>query len=174
MTLYEIGKDLQALSELLLNLDGEIPEGVAGEALERWFNEIGAARDEKVRRYCGLISQLEYSAEAATEEARRIRALATASKNVADRLKNRLKEFFEANRIEQLDLGAFRPRVQANGGALPLIVPEEWKANPANAPEQFHLVKIDLDMQAIREAIRNDEVPEGVHLGERGTHLRLR
>lgn len=47
-------------------------------------------------------------------------------------------------------------------------------ADPASAPEAFQRRVIQLDNTAIREAIRNDEAPEGCGLGERGTQIRIR
>lgn len=173
-SIYNISADLAALAAVMTDLDGEIPEGEIGEALENWFTSLTEERDEKVASYCALITHLEADADFAEAESRRIAAIAKANRNAVDRLKGRLKAFFEQHDIKKLDLGIFKPRIQANGGALPLIVPDEWKVFPENAPEQFHKIEIKLNTDAIRDAIRNDQSPEGCALGERGTHLRIR
>lgn len=172
--LHLISSDLMALGAALTDLDGEIPDGAVGEALENWFNGLTEERDAKVGNYCALITHLEAEADYAEAESKRIAAIAKAHRNAVDRLKGRLKFFFEQHDIKKLDLGVFKPRVQANGGALPLIVPEEWRVFPENAPERFHKIKIELNTDEIRDAIRNDEAPEGCAIGERGTHLRIR
>lgn len=173
-SLFEIGDDLSALEELLTDIDGEIPEGEVGAAIEEWFDDLGAERDEKIRRYCALIEMMGFAAEACEEEARRLSKLKRANENGAKRLKDRLKLFFEAHGIQKLDLQIFKPHIRANGGALPLIVPQEWERDAAEAPEAFQKRVIQLDTAAIREAIRNDEETHGAQLGERGTQLRLR
>src|SRR5262245_42180642 len=152
-SLYEIGAELERLEQLLTDIDGEIPEGQIGAAIEKWFDELGAERDEKIRRYCALIEMMQFSAEACEEEARRLGQLKRANENGADRLKKRLKAFFELHKIEKLDLKTFKPRIQANGGQSPLILPPVWQDEPASAPEAFHKIKIDLNTLAIRQAL---------------------
>ncbi len=173
-SLFEIGDDLSALEELLTDLDGEIPEGEIGTAIEEWFDALGEERDNKIRNYCALIEMMMLSADACEEEARRLTKLKRANENGAQRLKDRLKTFFEQHGIQKLDLGIFKPRIQANGGILPLIVPQGWERDPAEAPEVFQRRVIQLDRDAVREAIRNDEETHGACLGERGTQLRVR
>jgi Siphovirus Gp157 len=173
-SLYEIGEDLSALEEMLTDLDGEIPEGEIGAAIEEWFDQLGEERDEKIKAYCALIEMMGFAAEACEEETRRLGKLKRADENGAERLKNRLKEFFQSHGIQKLDLRIFKPHIRTNGGALTLIVPPGWESDPASAPEAFHKVEIKLDTAAIREAIRNDEETHGARLGERGNHLRIR
>jgi hypothetical protein len=151
-SLYEIGDDLSALEEMLTDLDGEIPEGEIGAALEEWFDQLGAERDEKIRRYCALIEMMGFAAEACEEEVRRLGKLKRANENGAKRLKDRLKAFFEQHGIQKLDLQIFKPRIQTNSGA-PLIVPAQWQNEPASAPEAFHKVTVELNTLAIREAL---------------------
>lgn len=168
-SLYEISAELSAIEDALLESAGE-----ADAQLEAWFDAIGAERDEKVKGYCQLITNLEADADACEDEAERLTRMGTVAHNAAERLKRRLKMFFETHGITKLDLVTFKPRIQANGGALPLIVPAEWEAEPASAPEAFQRRVIQLDKEAIREAIRNDEETHGAALGQRGARLRLR
>jgi Gp157 protein len=201
-SLYEIGEDLHALEEMLTDTEGEIPEGEIGAAIEEWFDQLGEERDEKIRRMCALIEMMRFSAEACDEEARRLAKLRRASENGAERLKERLKKFFEEHKIQKLDLRIFKPRIQINGGFLPLIYPQEWELVPANAPERFHRRVVLLDKEAMRaeaeqvadeirklkdklarEEMATDEYEwaleellnsSPVQPGERATHLRLR
>jgi len=53
-------------------------------------------------------------------------------------------------------------------------VPEMWEEMPATAPEAFHRRVIELDKQAIREALEGGEEINGCAIVERGTHLRIR
>lgn len=151
-SLYEIGDDLSALEEMLTDLDGEIPEDEIGVAIEEWFDALGEERNQKIRAYCALIQMMGFNADACDEEARRLTKLKRANENGAKRLKDRLKQFFEAHNIQKLDLGIFKPRIQVNGSA-PLIVPQGWATEPASAPEAFHKMTVELNTPAIREAL---------------------
>src|SRR5262249_50868852 len=97
--LFEIGADLEALEPLLTDIDGEITDDQAGAAIEKWFDDLGA------------------------ERARRLGRLQRANANGADRLKDRLKQFFEDHNIQKLDLQTFRPRLQTSGGVRALVFP---------------------------------------------------
>ena len=101
-------------------------------------------------------------------------ASAGADLNNAKRLKHRVKLFLETHGLPKLQTEHFKLAIQQNGGVVPLVVPGDWKEDPANAPEAFQRRVIELDNEAIREAIRNDEETHGAHLGERGNHLRIR
>lgn len=172
-TLYEISNDLLALDVALAECGGDI-SNEAGEQLEAWFDALGEECDAKIDAYCALIREMESRADAREVEAKRLAALAASDANNAKRLKNRLKSFLEFHQMKKLETERFRLTVAADGGVLPLIVPEPWECDPAIAPEQFHRHVVQLDRDAIREAIRNDEAPEGCALGERGSHLRIR
>lgn len=174
-TLYEIGAEMAALNELLAETGGEITDAEAEAAIDMWLAENQTALERKVDGYCALIANFEAGAEIAEAEEKYFKGLAQSRRNNARRLKERLKCFFESHGIKKLQTARFTPRVQANGGALPLIVPEAWEREPASAPEQFHKIVIALDKEAIREAVRNDDPgAAGCAIGERGTHLRVR
>lgn len=201
-TLFQISDDLFALEAILAEVGGEITDDEAGAALEKFFDELGAERDAKIDNYCALIRELEARAEAREAEAKRLTALAGSDANSAKRLKNRLLVFFEIQEISKLDTARFRVAVQKNGGALPLIFPEEWEREPARAPERYHKQTIALNKTLLREdaeftqseikKLKADveagkitpeqaanmlhvaEFTNKVRLGERGTHLRIR
>src|SRR5262249_52912602 len=119
--------------------------------IEKWFDDLGAERDGKVRRYCAVIEMMQISAEACAQEVRRLERLKHANENGAKRLKDRLQLFFEQHQIRKLDLGIFRPRIQANGGVRGLLIPAEWDDDPASAPERYHKIAIFLNRELIRE-----------------------
>jgi len=139
-TLFEISDDLLALADLLDEVGGEVTEDDAGRALEAWFDSLGSERDKKLDGYCALIQQYEAIAEAREIEAKRIMALAGTDANTAKRLKARLKNFFEIQKIGKLETPRFKVGVQKNGGKSPLIVPEAWEREPAKAPERYAVV----------------------------------
>ena len=79
---------------------------------------------------------------------------AAAARRARAELKDRLKRFFEDHQIKQIGLATFKPHIRANGGPLPLILPDTWKREPASAPERFHKIKIDLATDLIQEAVK--------------------
>ena len=174
MTLYEIGEDVRALNEMLEELGGDISEPEIEAAFDVWFAEVKTNQIAKVDAYCALIREFEAKSDARANEAARLLKLSHADSDAADRLKKRLKWFMDATEQAKIETPRFKVAVQKNGGTIPLIVNPAWEADPASAPEQFHKVRIDLDKEAIREAMRNDEAVEGCAIGERGTHLRIR
>jgi Gp157 protein len=173
-TIFQIADEISALHDLLSECGGELPDEQAEAAIAEWLAETDVALDRKVDSYCGLIREFEARSEAREIEAKRLMAIAGADGNQAKRLKARLKDFFQVCGLQKLETPRFRVSIQANGGSLPLIVPPAWEADPASAPEAFHKHVIQLDREAIKNAIRNDEETHGAHLAEHGTHLRIR
>ncbi len=173
-SLYSIGADLLALEQMLIDCEGDVTDKETEEAIDRWLATLGAERDNKITRMCGLITNLETNAVACAGEIKRLQMLQRANENGAQRLKDRLKEFFQLHRITKLDLGTFRPQIRANGGKAPLIIPESWEREPARAPEAFQRHVIQLDKEFIRDVLEAGDEIEGCYINERGTHLRLR
>jgi len=174
MTLFKIADEIRALHDLLTELDGDVSDAQVEETVDQWLAQIGEQVEEKVDAYCVLIHEFEARANARHEESARIAKLGNADTGNAGRLKDRLKQFMEATGRLKIETPAFKLAIQKNGGVLPLIVPEDWEIEPARAPEAFQRRVIQLDKQAIREALRNDEMVNGCALAERGTHLRIR
>jgi len=173
-TLFQIGDDVKALHNLLIECGGEITDDEAEAAIEEWFAETNAAAETKVNSICWLIREFEGRAEVREQAAKTLMASAGADANQAKRLKNRVKLFMEQCGFDKLQTEHFKLTIAANGGVVPLVIPKEWEIEPASAPEAFHKVEIRLNQNAIREAIRNDEETHGACLGDRGTHLRIR
>jgi hypothetical protein len=46
--LFDISADILAIGELLENAGGEFTEDEIGQALERWFDQLGEERDRKI------------------------------------------------------------------------------------------------------------------------------
>lgn len=172
-TLFEIGDSLTALDQLLAECGGEITDAEAEAAIDEWLAENSAALETKCDGYGALIREYEARAEAREVEARRLMALAGSDNNNAERLRGRLKAFFEFHGIAKLETERFRFSVARNS-SRPLIVPPAWERDPAEAPEAFQRRILELDRKAIREAIRNDEETHGACLGAPSTNLRIK
>lgn len=173
-TLYEIGADIAALNELLFEMDGDVTDADAEAAIDTWLQENDYALETKLDTYCALIHEREAIAEARNQEARRLLALAQIDTNQTTRMRERLKRFFDLYAIGKVETPRFKLTLAKNGGKAPLLIRDEWRRDPASAPEQFHKHSITLDTDAIRTALENQEAVEGCAIGERGTHLRIR
>ncbi len=173
-TLFNISDDLLALADLLTEIDGEIPEGEAGEALERWFDDLGEERDKKIDGYCALIREIEARSKAREDEAKRLQRLVTVDLNATKRLKDRLKAFFEMHQIAKLETARFKVSVAKNGGAAPLTIPGEWEEYPDLAPPEWQKRIVALNGAAIRAALEAGQEIPGCAFAERGTHLRIK
>jgi Gp157 protein len=173
-TLFQIGEEIQALHELLVESGGEITDPEAEAAIDNWLTETQLSLERKVDQYIWLIREFEGRADVREQAAKALMASAGADTNHAKRLKARLKAFLEICGLQKLQTKHFKLSIQANGGVLPLLIPSDWDDDPANAPEAFQRRTIVLDRDAIREAIRNNEETFGAELGERGSHLRVR
>ena len=152
-TLFEIGADVMALHDLLAECGGELTDEQTEAAIDDWLAETNAAVETKANGICWLIREFEGRADVREQAAKALSASAGVDGNKARRLKDRLKLFLEACGYTKLETEHFKLTIAANGGALPLVVPEGWEREPASAPEAFHKVEIKLNRDAIRDAI---------------------
>ena len=173
-TLFKITEDLDALADMLTEVGGEISDDEQGAALEAWWQELGEERDKKIDNYCALIEELNQRATVRANESERLADLGAADQKAADRLKLRLREFLAAQGIEKLKTDRFNLTVAKNGGKAPMTIPDEWRNEPAVAPEQYHRRVIRLDVDAIRTDLESGQDVPGCRIEERGTHLRIR
>lgn len=175
MTLFEIDQELTGLEQFLTQLGGEITDDEAFEAaIDAELARIKGNLADKLEGYCWLIKEFEARATARKAEAARLSQMAALDEKNVERLKSRLKVFFDAHQITKQETASFKIAIQKNGGAAPLTVPPEWESDPASAPEAYQRRVIQLDKFTIRAGIEAGEVIEGCAIGERGAHLRIR
>jgi len=90
--------------------------------------------------------------------------------NRREALKVLVKQNMEFLDLPELRCGIFKFKICNNGGQTPI----EILCEPEQLPEKYQRVKIDVDRKAILEDYeKSGVVPNGVKIGERGTHLRL-
>ena len=168
-TLLQIGDEAAALAALIDELpDGELtPE--AATALEAWFAQIGEQRDKKIDGYCAIIRELELRSDARHEEAARLAKLASGEANIAKRLRDRLKLFFELTGLQRVDTQRFRVSLAGNGGVRPVHI----DCDAGALPEAFRKVECRADLPAIRDALLTGATIPGCRLDERGKSLRI-
>jgi len=174
MTLFEISDELAAIEELLTENGGDITDDAAGETLEAWFDQLTDARDAKIDDYCRLITMVTARANARTEELTRLGALVDTDENTIKRLKTALHNFMLERGVTKIETPLHKLTIAKNGGKAPLVIPEDWRNDPASAPEQYHRKVVHLDTDLIRADLAGGEEIPGCAIGERGTHLRIK
>lgn len=181
-TLYEIDQELSAIVGALEEL--AIPEETIRASIDEWLDSNNKEIAVKLDNYCKVIAERTALAKIRREEAQAIVAMAQFDEKVCETLKDRAKAFFERAGMTSLVTAHFKPRVQANGGVLPMKLADEVIQNPAILPEKFR--KIVPNAEAIRLAL--EEVGGSLYmesggdcefkplawLEERGSHFRLR
>lgn len=173
-TFFEIGAEISALHQLLIECGGELTDDQAEAAIDQWLTENEASVERKLNGVGWSVREFEAKADVREQAAKALLASAAADRNTAKRMKERTKLFLEMYGYKRFETEHFKFTIATNGGVLPLVLPEAWERDAAEAPEAFQRRVIQLDTAAIREAIRNDEETHGACLGERGNHLRIR
>jgi hypothetical protein len=168
-TLYEIGQEAAALDALLNEMGGDISDDETADIIDEWLRGNESALQTKVDGYCALIREYSARANARKEEMKRLRALVESDENRAKRMKERLLRFFEDRDIQKLETSRFRVSAHSNGGLPPLIINED--TNPHEISDQFQ--RVEIDENAVREALNLGVELDFACYGARGTHLRI-
>lgn len=172
-TLFEIGEDLEAIESLLYELDGDISDPEAAEAIEVWFAEFQQNQGKKIDGYLNLIRKWEAEAAAAKAEIDQYRKRAQVRENRVDAFKARLKLYMETTNQKKIETPTGRAvSIQANGGKVPLWVDENVR--PESLEPRFQKITVAVNNDAIRTAIDAGEALSFARLGQRGTQLRVR
>ena len=174
-TLYEISEDLRALEETILEAGGDISDAGTEKIIDDWFAEIKTDRDAKLDDYAALIRTLETRAKMRKDESDRLLALSKPDANLAKRLKERLKFYFEnASPDKTVNTKRFRFSLVGAGGTQPVILDEYLAAHPEELPEEFRRVVFEPDLIGIRQALERGDQLDFARLGERGKSLRIK
>jgi len=171
-TLLDITRDMDALDQLLYEVEGDVTDPKVQEAVAAWFAELDADLKGKVDNYAALITTLESRSDVRAKEAERLARRAKTDAASAQFLKDRLRTELEARSIQKVETDRYRVSVVANGGKVPLIIDQESLIPDALLrviPEQ-HVP----DKDAIREVLERGQAVPGAHLGDRGRRLSIR
>lgn len=173
-TLIEIGADLSALEQLLEEAAEASPGGELNDdqaaAFDAWFAELEHDRDRKLDSYAALIREWTLRAAARREELERLQLRVRVDEGQAARLKQRLKEWLEANGLKKIETRRYKLTVCRNGGKTPL---DTSMANVAELPEDLRRVVVTPDNDKIRERLEAGGDVPGCRLLPRETHLRI-
>ena len=172
-TLFEIGKDMEALDDLLFEAGGDLDKPEVAEALGKWFDEVNENFKGKVDNYAALIRTLECRAAARQSEIDRLAKRVKADTNAAKGLKERLMWVMKNLDLKRVETERFRVTVAGNGGAQAV----GW-GNVTHTPVRFQKLipaYTTLDHEAVRIALEaGEDLKEFAHLQPRGTHLNIK
>ena len=184
-TLLDIGDDMIALEEILTEVGGDVTDAQADEAIEAWFKEVGGDLEKKLDGYASLITEMLARSAARKAEADRMKALAYADANAADRLKKRIDLFFTDRKIKKVETDRFKITQCKNGGSLSMEM-DVFEAT--KWPKDYQVTTITVDMEKVKAEIKARELKDGqslcfgkgddeknyITLGHRGTHVRIK
>lgn len=169
MNLYQLDDTLIELENILAD---ETLTDDERDAAATAYLETAEALHQKIDGYCVLIQEVNARAEAREKEAARLDALVEADRTLAKRLQDRLHAFCQGRELTRLETARFKISVQKNGGKLPVVIVDGTQAEQLD--ERFHRVipaRIEINKDAVREALESGENLNFAQLGERGTRL---
>ncbi len=167
-SLIQLSDEILQLQQMLDASEHE-PETIA--LIEDYLKSLSSGRDRKLDDYAALVRELEIRAEVRAGEARRLTALVKRDEDTVARLKENLRVVFTLHGWKTVETDRFRLTLAQNGGKQRLVV----GVPPEELEERFRRVetKVVADNDALREALADGEVVEGVRLEERGSTIRI-
>ena len=85
--------------------------------------------------------------------------------------KDYVKFNLEKMDIKRLEAGIFTFTINRNGGKLPVLI----NLPPEKIDKRYQIINIDIDKEAILADFEETGVmPNGIEIGKRGTHLRIK
>ena len=165
-----VSDDMFALEDMLLEVGGDVTEQTVSDFIDAQLAEISSNKEAGVDRYAGLINEMELRSSARKAESKRLADLAATDSNAANRLRARLKWFFEQHGSDKVKTPRFNVTIAKNGGVEPLGLPEDINTLPTEFVEWVPKARTT----EIRAALAAGTDIPGVSLGERGTSLRIK
>jgi len=169
MKLFEITDEMLRALDTLVDSDGEItPESEAALA------ELQKVEASKLDGYFYAIKKLEMEAAAAQAQLDQWKKKAESRKKAIEWMKAAVKTHLEtvgADKVVTNNGNTFA--VQKNGGKRPIVYPG-GELDPINLPEEYTVVKVEVNTEKIRKELEAGIPLAFAELAEAGTHLRLR
>ena len=160
-TLYSLTSDFLNLLELAEDPDTD-PQAFA-DTLESVVGDI----KDKAEAYAIIIGELTAKADHITAEAKRLNAWADSLTRNASRMKETLMYSMDEIGTKKIETEHFRIGIAGNGGKKPIKY-------TGDVPEQYMVMKPEVDTKAIREALESGKELDFAYLGERGRHLNIK
>lgn len=173
--LYEISGKLEDLNNLLEELENAIIPDELTEVYTNLLAEIDKTKAdfyEKIDNILALIQSRKRWVQIRKEEADRLNKLIRKDENTIKFLNEYLLRHLEAQEVKKLRTKRFNLTVANNGGKLPLWI--DNKLDPQELPKKYQQVTVEVNKNAIREALEAGEELEFAGFSERGKHLRIK
>lgn len=172
-TLYQLTGDALALNQLIEEYaeanEGDITN--IGDIVDAWIKENADSIEKKVDGYVSLIREKEALAEVRLKESARYANLAKTDKNLAERLKERLREHMDLVGNTHIETENYKISTAGNGGKQPMKVDD---IDPNVVPLKFQKISVDFDKDSIRQHLAEGGELEWARLEERGRTLRIK
>ena len=167
--LFEITQDILEAYETLVDSDGELSLEAEGK-----IAAIAAIQNEKLDSYFYVIRKAEMEEAAAKAHAEQWQKKAAARRKAIEWLKNAVQTHLTATgaaKVTTPNGNTFA--VQKNGGKKPIIWPET-AIDLTQVPDAYVKIVKTIDNDAVRTQLEAGVDLSFAHLGESGSHLRLR
>ena len=170
-TIFDIGADLEAIDQLMEELDGDISDPVVEKALTEWFEQAQSDLGAKLDNYVNYAKRLESVRVAAKAEADQYAKRVQVIDNRIKSLKWRLADFFDRSGRRTCETATGRKvRLQANGGVQTLELDE---IDISHIPVRFRKTVVTIDTAVIRDALNAGEILPFARLLPRGESIRF-
>lgn len=174
MTGLEISDDMKALEELLADGEIDFDDPQAQEIICKWAEEQEENRNGKADNIAALVKEWIARAEFRKQEAERLRSRALIDENNAKRLKGYLMFLLQTWGLRKMETPRFSLGIAGNGGKQPLDIAPEYVAEPGRLPVEYQVSKIEINKDAIRDALAAGQNVPGCKLLDRGESLRIK
>lgn len=164
--------DLSQFSDEMLAIleDADTTDEAVIECLNQAFRCNEEQIKDRLDHLAKLVRQYKAKENAFKAEADHFKARQGQALRAQDRIKSYVKCFMEGRGETKVDTGLFQWSLQANGGKQPLSITEDLSA----LPDEYKVVSVSPDTDAIREALESGIEVAGCELQQRGTHVRVR
>lgn len=169
-SLYVIGREFDALAEIIDGADGEVTEADAG-ALEGWLASLQGTLASKVEAVCAWRAETLARAEARAKEAKRLAALAKRDAKHVDRIDALMLVTLQQAGLTKVESDRFVVSVDENGGKEPIVLDDDWEAL---LPAGYIKYSAAADKDALYTSLKQGWDIPGAKLGTKGTHLKVR
>lgn len=166
MRLFEIATEFKELRDLIendLEFDSETGEVIDNqETLVALFNELQSTLQDKLNNSAYVIAELEASASALRDEAKRLTERAKHFESNADKLKNLMAFALSESGEEKIktERFTFSFRKSEQVEIDPIITPDDMD-------RRYVRIKREFDKAKIKDALKKGEIVEGAHIVEK-------
>ncbi|MGA1712646.1 MAG: siphovirus Gp157 family protein [bacterium] len=165
-SLFDIAEDVRLLEEsLFADPDQE-------EVIKEFLADANEELERKLDGYAELIAEVKARITARKERAKEIQALVKSDEALVERLTKTLQWFFETNELKKVETDRHRISLAKNGGKVPVVFAESFDV--AELPEAFVVTKLEVNKEAVREALESGQELNFATLGDRGQSIRVK